>query len=84
VIEEIIVVPGDPNTQVCCITDREDPWHCWLRAAVHCSKFKEFSFAVQIMSSRDCLLAAQAILKEPQLPRKMPPQFSWRGIDGKL
>jgi len=86
VIEQIIIVPGDPDGVYTCITDesRPDPSHCWARAAAHIFHFKNFRYFTQLEAATTCRHVIEAILKIPRPPRKVPVKWGYgKGWPGK-
>ncbi|MGB2633889.1 MAG: hypothetical protein WAM58_08135 [Candidatus Acidiferrum sp.] len=79
VIEQIIFVPGNPDARgLCCITDRENPTHCWIRAEAHCYDFLQFSFHVRMSAATTCRHVAEAVRRIPRPPqRSLPIRWGW-------
>ena len=82
----VTYVPGDDDQVYACITSPTRPFrrHIWVRAIVHLWRMKDVPFEV-------CNDAIDSIIQHtrylpPDDPEKMikPPQFSWKGIPGKL
>jgi len=78
-IEQIIIVSGDPGGVYICITDasRPDPAHAWSRAASHIFRFKDLNYFTAIESATMCRHMVEAILKIPRRPRGMPVAWGW-------
>jgi hypothetical protein len=78
--EEILILPGDPSAiGLVCIADREDPRHCWTRAANHILRDVDLPFVARITAAHDCWMMADAIWIEQG--HKKPPrsalQWGW-------
>jgi hypothetical protein len=78
-IEQTIIVPGDPKAVFTCITDdsRPDPSHCWGRAMNHIFHFKDVSYFTQLEAAATCRHMVEAILKIPRPPRRAPVKWGW-------
>jgi hypothetical protein len=78
--DEVIFIPGDDEAfrGQCCITDRENPWHAWLRAEDHCFHFHQFTWHVRLETALACRQMAEAAMKQPLPPqRTVPIQWGW-------
>lgn len=75
----VIIVPGDPDNHVTCITDdaRPDPSHCWSRAADHILHFKDLDYFRRIEAAITCRRMVEAILRMPRPPRRVPVKWGW-------
>lgn len=72
-----------------CITSntREQfgPWHIWIRAAAEIGHMLDVPFAIRLKASAHCIDMANASrLLHPDFERPKPPQFSWKGIPGRI
>ena len=85
--EDVIFVAGDDEMfrGQCCITDRENPWHAWLRAEDHCLKFGNIPWHIRMRAALDCRHMAEAIARQPRPPQRTNPiVWGWGKTHGKF
>lgn len=68
--------------QVCITSDtRPSPRHAWERAEVRIWQMNDVHLFVRIVAAGQCARIVQLLASYDRLK---PPQFSWKGIEGKL
>lgn len=81
-IEEVIVIPGDPERergQVCITAETRldiGRSHIWARAGSHIMSFTELNYSSRLEAATFCRHMVEAVLKIPRPPRRVP-RIKW-------
>ena len=85
---DVVFVPGDDEQfrGQACISSETRPFsrHIWFRAISHISHMLDVPHDVRNTSISYCLWVMRQMPADDPTKKTKPPQFSWRGIPGKL